>query len=55
MLSRSNQLSPRKRRKFTEEQKAEAVRLALDLGSVARAARDLGLVESCLGCWALTT
>lgn len=44
-------MSQRKRRKFTAEQKAEAVRVARDLGSVAQAARDLGLTESCLGRW----
>ena len=51
MESRRNQLSQRKRRKFTEEQKAEAVRVALELGSVAQAARDLDLAESCLARW----
>lgn len=51
MVSQRNQLSQRKRRKFTEEQKAEAVRLAVKLGNVSQAARDLGLVESCLARW----
>lgn len=44
-------MSRRKRRTFTTEQKAEAVRLAREVGSVAQAARDLDLTESCLGRW----
>jgi transposase len=51
MLPRRNQVSRRKRRKFTAEQKAEAVRVVRELGSVAQAARDLDLTESCLGRW----
>lgn len=51
MVSKRNQLSQRKRRKFTQEQKAEAVRLAVELGNVAQAARDLDLTESCLARW----
>jgi transposase len=51
MLVRSKQVSQRKRRKFTAEQKAAAVRLVQELGSVAKAARDLDLVESCLTRW----
>jgi transposase len=44
-------MSRRKRRKFTSEQKAQAVRLAQELNSIAHAARDLDLTESCLGRW----
>ncbi len=44
-------MSRRKRRTFTAEQKAQAVRLARDLGSVAKAARDLDLTESSLAKW----
>jgi transposase len=41
-----------KRRQFTDEFKAGAVRLVLDEGkSVAQAARDLGLTASALGNW----
>ena len=42
----------RTRRSFTDEFKASAVRLVLDEGkTVAAAARDLGLTESCLRNW----
>ena len=44
-------MSRRKRRKFTTEQKAQAVRLAREVGSVAQAARDLDLTESSLAAW----
>ena len=44
-------MSKRKRRVFTAEQKAEAVRVARELGSVAKAARDLDLTESSLARW----
>lgn len=44
-------MSPRKRRKFTAEQKAEAVRLVKEVGSVRRVARDLDLHETVLGRW----
>ena len=44
-------MSKRKRRTFTAEQKAQAVRLAKELGSVAKAARDLDLTESSLAKW----
>jgi transposase len=44
-------MSRRKRRKFTAEQKAQAVRLAQELGSIAQAARDLDLTESSLANW----
>jgi transposase-like protein len=42
----------RKRRQFTKEFKAEAVRLVLEQKQpVAQAARDLGIWESCLTRW----
>ena len=41
----------RKRRKFTPQQKADAVELVHKVGSVARVARDLELTESCLYKW----
>ena len=41
----------RKRRKFTDEQKADAVRLAKEVGSIAQVARDLDLTESALRNW----
>jgi transposase len=41
-------MARRKRRSFTDEQKADAVRLARELGRVARAASDLDLTESAL-------
>ena len=44
-------MSKRKRRRFTAEQKADAIRLALDVGSVAQVARDLDLTESSLRNW----
>ena len=44
-------MSKRKRRAFTAEQKAQAVRLAGEVGSVAKAARDLDLTESSLAKW----
>ena len=44
-------MSKRKRRTFTAEQKAQAVRLAGEVGSVAKAARDLDLTESSLAKW----
>ena len=42
---------PRKRRKFTPEQKADAVELVRRVGSVAQVARDLELAESSLHKW----
>jgi transposase len=51
ILPRRISVSQRKRRKFTAEQKAEAVRVAQELGNVAKAARDLDVVESCLARW----
>jgi transposase len=44
-------MSKRKRRVFTAEQKAQAVRLARELGNVAKAARELDLTESSLTKW----
>ena len=44
-------MARRKRRGFTDEQKADAARLARELGSVARAATDLDLKESALRNW----
>ena len=41
----------RKRRKFTAEQKADAVRMVRDVGSVAQVARDLDLTETALRNW----
>jgi transposase len=41
----------RKRRKFTAEQKADAVRLVRETGNVAKVARDLDLTESALRNW----
>ena len=51
MVPKRNQMSRRKRRVFTIEQKAQAVRLAKELGSVAKTARDLDLTESSLTSW----
>ena len=43
-----------KRRKFTREFKAEAVKLLLEQGLTrAQASRDLGVTESVLGRWVL--
>jgi len=41
----------RKRRKFTDEQKADAVRLVRQVGSVSQIARDLDLTETALRHW----
>lgn len=41
----------RKRRHFTPEQKADAVALVRQVGSVAQVARDLDLTESALHAW----
>jgi len=41
----------RKRRKFTPEQKADAVRLVREVGSVPQVARDLDLTETALRHW----
>ncbi len=41
----------RKRRKFTAEQKADAVRLVREVGNIIKVARDLDLTESALRHW----
>jgi transposase len=41
----------RKRRQFTPEQKADAVRMVRELGNVARVARELDLSETALSKW----
>ena len=41
----------RKRRKFTAEQKVDAVRMVRDVGSIAQVARDLDLTETSLRSW----
>jgi len=41
----------RKRRKFTPEEKADAVRMAREDGNIARVARDLDLTETSLRDW----
>ena len=46
-----SEMARRKRRKFTPEQKADAVRLVEQVGSLAQVARDLDLNESSLYRW----
>lgn len=41
----------RKRRKFTPEQKADAVRMVRETGNLAKIARDLDLTETSLRRW----
>ena len=41
----------RKRRSFTREQKADAVRLVREVGNLAQVARDLDLTETSLRSW----
>jgi len=41
----------RKRREYTLEQKADAVRLVREVGNLAQVARDLDLTESALRSW----
>ena len=41
----------RQRRQYTPEQKADAVRMVRQVGSVAKVARDLDLTESALRNW----
>lgn len=41
----------RKRRKFTPEQKADAVRMVREVGNVSKVARDLDLTETSLRAW----
>ncbi len=42
---------PRRRREYTPEQKADAVRMVREVGNLAKVARDLGLTESSLRNW----
>jgi transposase len=44
-------MSKRKRRTFTEAQKADAVRLVRQVGSISQIARDLDLTETSLRAW----
>jgi transposase len=41
----------RKRREYTPEQKADAVRMVREVGNLAKVARDLDLTESALRHW----
>lgn len=41
----------RERRKFTDEQKAQAVQLVREVGSISKVAKDLDLTESALRNW----
>lgn len=41
----------RKRRKFTPEERADAVRLVREVGNLAKVARDLDLTETSLRNW----
>jgi transposase len=44
-------MSRRNRRKYTPEQKADAVRLVREVGNLAKVARDLELTETSLRHW----
>lgn len=44
-------MARRKRRTFTAEQKADAVRLVRQVGSIGKVAKDLDLTETCLREW----
>ena len=44
-------MAKRKRRKFTAEQKADAVRMVRDVGNLAKVARDLEVADSVLRNW----
>ena len=44
-------MARRKRRSFTREQKADAVRLARQVGNIPQVARDLDLTDSVLRQW----
>ena len=44
-------MTKRRRRTYTAEQKADAVRLAREVGNVAKVARDLDLPQSVLYSW----
>lgn len=41
----------RKRRSFTDEEKADAVRMVREVGNLAKVARDLDLTETALRHW----
>ena len=45
-------MSRRKRREYTPEQKADAVRMVHEVGNLSRVARDLDLTQSSLRNWA---
>ncbi len=45
-------MARRKRRKFTAEQKADAVRMAREVGNLAKVSKDLDLTETSLRNWA---
>ena len=44
-------MSRRKRRSFTDQQKAEAVRMVREVGNISQVARDLDLTETALRNW----
>lgn len=44
-------MSPKPRRSFTPEQKADAVRLVRQVGNLSQVARDLGLNQNVLRTW----
>lgn len=44
-------MARRQRRKYTAEQKADAVQLVREVGNLAKVARDLDLTESALRAW----
>ena len=44
-------MARRKRRNFTAEQKADAVRLVREVGSIPKVAKDLDLTETALRDW----
>jgi transposase len=44
-------MSKRKRRRFSAEQKADAVRMVREVGNIAQVARDLDLTETALRNW----
>ena len=50
-MPREADMAARKRRRFTKEQKAEAVRLAREVGSIKQVARDLDIADSSLWSW----
>ena len=50
MITRTT-MTQRKRRQFTDEQKTQAVHLAIELDSIAEAARQLDVCESSINRW----